>query len=110
MNRIGFEEMQAMQQELRAKYREQWGELSPARGRELLLWAMAEGGEVADIIKKEGDAAIMTDPATRAHFAEEVCDVLMYLTDLLICYSITPQELSEAYVKKHRFNMQRSKT
>lgn len=107
MNRIGFEEMQAMQRELREKYHAQWGELTPERGRELLLWAIAEGGEVADIIKKEGDAAIMEDASTRAHFAEEICDVLMYLTDLLLCYNITPEELAEAYRKKHQFNMNR---
>jgi len=107
MSRIGFDEMLAMQQELRAKYHAQWGELTPQRGRELLLWTMVESGEVADIIKKQGDDAIMSDVDTRAHFLEEVCDVLMYLTDTLLCYDITAEELTEAYLKKHEFNMHR---
>ncbi len=109
MSQIGFEEMQAMQQTLRDKYRGKWGDLTPERGRELLLWAMAECGEVADIIKKEGDRAIMEDPTTRAHFTEEVCDVLMYLTDLLLCYNISPEALTAEYEKKFRFNMNRWK-
>lgn len=109
MSKIDFEAMQAMQKSLQDQYREQWGDLTPDRGRELLLWAIAECGEVADIIKKEGDRAIMENPATRSHFTEEVCDVLMYLTDLLLCYDISPAALSEEYEKKYHFNMNRWK-
>jgi hypothetical protein len=32
-------------------------------------------GEVADIIKKDGDKKIIDDEEVRNHFIEEVCDV-----------------------------------
>ena len=104
---MDFETMQALQKTLREKYRDRWGDLRPERGRTLLLWAMAECGEVADILKKDGEDAILRDAAVRAHFAEEICDVLMYLTDLLLCFDLTPQELESAYRKKFDFNMHR---
>lgn len=68
MNDFGFEEMQQAQKSLHAKYEEKWGPLSPQVGRDHLLWMIAEAGEVADVIKKRGDARIMEDEATRAHF------------------------------------------
>ena len=36
-----------------------------------------------------------------------MCDVLMYFTDVMLCYGITPQELEEEYVKKQKRNMAR---
>ena len=48
---------------------------------------------MADIIKKQGDEKIMSDPAVREHFIEELCDTLMYFNDVCRCYSITPEEL-----------------
>ena len=107
MNDFGFEEMQQAQKSLHAKYEEQWGPLSPQVGRDHLLWMIAEAGEVADVIKKRGDARIMEDEATRAHFVEEMCDVLMYFNDVMLCYSVTPEEIGEAYRKKYRTNMER---
>ena len=68
---------------------------------------MIEAGEVADIIKKKGDDAILNDPETRHHFTEEVCDVLMYLNDVLLCYGITPNEVENVYLEKHKRNMSR---
>ena len=76
-------------------------------GRDKLLWMMIEAGEVADIIKKKGDDAILNDPETRHHFTEEVCDVLMYLNDVLLCYGITPNEVENVYLEKHKRNMSR---
>ena len=49
----------------------------------------------------------MSDPEVRAHFIEEMCDVLMYYNDVLICYDISPEELEKAYFEKHEFNMNR---
>ncbi len=107
MSQFGFEEMQAIQKELQEKYLEKWGGLSPKKGRDSLLWMMIEAGEAADIIKKQGDAPILEDPETRRHFIEEMCDVMMYFNDALLCYSIAPEELVEVYKEKHRRNMNR---
>lgn len=107
MASLDLEDMQQIQKELQAKYLEKWGGLSPKIGRDKLLWMMIEAGEVADIIKKKGDDAILNDPETRHHFTEEVCDVLMYLNDVLLCYGITPNEVENVYLEKHKRNMSR---
>ncbi len=107
MEAFGFEEMQAIQKELQEKYKNQWEPLSPKAGRNKLLWMLAEAGEVAEVIKKQGDRAIMEDEAVRAHFVEELCDVMMYFNDVMLCYSVTPEELASEYRKKHKKNMER---
>lgn len=107
MSEFGFQEMQDIQKELQEKYKERWGGLSPEKGRDSLLWMMIETGEVADIIKKQGDAKITDDEQVRNHFIEELCDVLMYLNDVMLCYSISPEELAEIYREKHERNMKR---
>ncbi len=107
MSTLNFEQMQAMQIELQKKYKEQWGGLSPEKAREKLLWMIAEAGEIADIIKKQGDNKIMFDRDARGAFIEEICDVLMYLNDIMLCYSITPAEFEQTYLQKHSKNMKR---
>ena len=107
MSDFGFEDMRRLQLELQEKYKAKWGGLSPEKAREKLLWLMAEAGEMADIIKKQGDNKIMFDRAARGDFTEEICDVLMYLNDVMLCYSITPEELEKAYREKHEKNMER---
>ena len=39
---------------------------------------------------------------------EELADVLMYYTDVLLRYHITPEEIAEAYIRKHEKNMGRN--
>lgn len=107
MSNFGLKEMQAIQKELQEKYIDQWGGLSPKKGKEKLLWMMSEAGEVADIIKKKGDTKILEDEEVRHHFVEEICDVFMYLNDVMLCYSITPEEVEKAYTDKHQKNMKR---
>lgn len=107
MNDFGFEKMQLIQKELQEKYKDKWGGLSPQKGRDKLLWMMIEAGEVADVIKKKGDNSILYDEEVRTHFIEEICDVLMYLNDVTLCYSITPEELEKVYLDKHHKNMER---
>ncbi len=68
---------------------------------------MIEAGEAADIIKKDGDKKIVNDEEVRNHFIEEICDVFMYLNDVMLCYSITHEKLKEVYVEKHQKNMNR---
>ncbi len=107
MGKLDFNAMFAMQEELHEQYKDKWRPLSPAIGRDKLLWMMAEMGEVADIIKKQGDDKILHDAEVRAHFVEEMCDTLMYFNDVLRCYSIKPEELEASYIEKHRRNLGR---
>ena len=104
---FGFENMQAIQRELQEKYSGKWPSLTPEEARNKLLWMMIEAGEMADIIKKKGDQAIVNDSDVRGHFIEETCDVLMYLNDVLLCYGITPEEIESVYLEKHERNMKR---
>lgn len=110
MSKFGFEEMQGIQKELQEHYKDVWGGLEPRKGRDSLLWMMIEGGEAADIIKKRGDQAIAEDGTTRHDFIEEMCDVMMYFNDVMLCYSITPEEIEKVYLEKHRRNMSRWST
>ena len=99
--------MQRMQQVLQARHFARWGGLSPAKAREKLLWMMIEAGEMADVIKKQGDEAILHDETARRHFIEEACDTLMYLNDIMLCYGVTPEEMETVYHEKHQRNLGR---
>lgn len=107
MERLDVHTMQAMQKALQEKYREQWGGLYPEKAKQMLLWMIAEVGEAAQVIKKRGSDAIMEDGGVRADFVEEMCDVMMYFHDVLLCFGITPEEFAEIYRKKHERNMNR---
>jgi len=107
MSNFGLNEMQNMQKQLQEKYKEKWGGLSPEKGRNQLLWMIIEAGEAADIIKKKGDNKIMNDEETRKYFIEELCDVLMYFNDIMLCYSISPEELEKIYLQKFNKNIDR---
>ena len=107
MGKLDLETMQSMQAELQERYKGKWPAICPTIGREKLLWMIAETGEVADIIKKQGDEKIMEDADVRAHFVEELCDTLMYFNDVCRCYSVTPDELEAAYLEKHNKNLGR---
>ena len=107
MAELSITEMQDMQRELQLKYLDKWGGLSPEKARSKLLWLYGELGEVGDIIKKCGDDMIMNDEQTRRHFTEELCDVLMYLNDVMLCYDISSDEIADVYRKKHSKNMDR---
>jgi len=107
MSDLSFCEMQTIQKELQEKYRAKWAALSPEKGRDCLLWMICEAGEVADIIKKKGDEAIIEHEDVRHEFIEELCDVLMFFNDVMLSYSITPEELKTVYLEKHHKNMGR---
>ena len=107
MGSFDFAAMFAMQEELHEKYKNKWRPISPAIGRDKLLWMMAEMGEIADIIKKQGDEKIMTDHDVREHFIEEMCDTLMYFNDVCRCYEIKPEDLERVYLAKHQKNLGR---
>jgi len=102
-----LEEMQRIQAELQEKYKDKWEGIGPALAKNKLLWMYGEMGEVGDILKKKGHDAVMNDPEVRAHFVEEMCDVLMYFNDVMLCMGITPDELKRVYLAKHKRNMSR---
>lgn len=102
-----FAAMQRIQQELQAKHFDKWGGLSPEKARTQLLWMMIEAGEMADVIKKQGDEAILRDESARRRFIEEACDTLMYFNDVMLCYGVTPEEIETVYQEKHRRNLGR---
>lgn len=104
---LTFAQMQQMQQVLQEKYLEKWGGLSPEMALSKMLWLHGELGEASDVMKKQGNAAIMGDEAVRRKFVEEMCDALMYFNDVLLCYGITPEELTQVYTEKFRTNMNR---
>ena len=107
MDDFGINEMLDMQRTLQEKYKDIWRPICPDRGKDQLLWMIGEVGEVVDILKKYGGEAASEDEKLRAHLVEELADVLMYYTDVLLCYGISAEELKRAYVGKFERNMQR---
>ena len=107
MQDLSISDMMAMQRELWEIHKDSWSPMEPQYARDFLLFMIEEIGECIAIIKKKGDAAIAEDPQVRQHFVEEMCDVLMYFTDTLLRYGITPEEVSQAYRQKHCRNMGR---
>ena len=63
---------------------------------------MSEAGEVADVIQKHGDDAIMQGRKTCRSFIEEMCGVMMYFNDVLLRYGIAPGKLEQATAKSTR--------
>jgi len=104
---FGFEEMQAIQKELQSKYKDKWGGLYPEKAVQMLLWMFSEAGEVADVVKKSSTEELLADTPQRHHLIEELCDVMMYFNDVMLCYNITPEELERVYREKHERNMSR---
>ncbi len=102
--------MMAMQKELYEMNKDNWSPIEPEYGRNFVLWMMEEVGECISIIKKKGDNAIMEDVNVRKAFCEEMSDVLMYYTEILLRYGITSDEISTAYLNKHEKNMKRNYT
>ena len=107
MNEFSIREMLAMQQALQEKYKDKWEPICPEAGKHKLLWMIGEIGEVADIVKKNGDIKSVEDNDLRKHLIEEMADVLMYYNDILLCYGISEEELKEAYIAKFEKNMKR---
>lgn len=107
MEIMNFQRMQDIQRELQAKYGEDWIPMAPENGHYSVLWAIGEIGEMIDIIKKQGWQAIMEEPDTRADFIKEWVDVMMFMTDVTLCFDIGAEELTDLYEKKHAYNMVR---
>lgn len=101
-------DMMAMQTALHQLHKSEWFPLEPAFGQHSILYMIEEIGEAIAVLKKKGDQAVMHDASVRTAFLEELADVLMYYTDVLLRYHITPKEIAEAYIRKHEKNMGRN--
>ena len=99
MNDFSVQEMLSWQKKMMSAHPE-WMEDRPENGVHKLLWMVGETGEVIDVLKKNGTESVMNDPKTRAHFTEELSDVLMYFSDVLLSYGVSPEELRNAYLAK----------
>ncbi len=105
---LNISELIKMQEELYEVNKDKWNDHNPQAAKSHLLYMVEEMGECISIIKKKGIDSIMNDDHIRERFVEEISDVLMYYTEVLIRLGITPEELSQAYVKKHNTNMNRN--
>lgn len=110
MRDIRISDMMAMQRTLYEQHKDEWKPRQPEYAQNFTLYLVEELGETISIVKKKGGAAVMEDAAVRRHFCEEMSDVLMYFTEVLLCYGITPDELSTAYIEKFERNMGRNYT
>ena len=102
-----IDEMQEMQKALQNKYKHKWEPICAETGQNKLLWMIGEIGEVIDIVKKNGGTQASTDKELRKDLVEELADVLMYYTAVMLCYGITADELKQAYCTKFEKNMKR---
>ena len=105
---LSITDMMQMQTALHQLHEKEWFPLEPAYGQHTVLYMIEEIGEAIAVLKKKGDQAVMHDASVRAAFLEELADVLMYYTDVLLRYHITPEEIAEAYIRKHEKNMGRN--
>lgn len=104
---LTMRELMEIQLALQEKYRGVWEGNTPETAKHHLLYAVEEIGEVSAILKKRTPRAVVTDAGVRAHFCEEMADVFMYLTDVLLCCGVTAEEFEEAYRRKAAHNLRR---
>lgn len=107
---LKISEMMAMQKALYALHEGKWSPMEPEHGRNFILYMIEEIGETIAVLKKKGDQTVVDDPDVRGAFLEEMADVLMYYNDTLLRYHVTPEEISEAYARKHTRDMGRDYT
>ena len=107
---LNMQDWMDIQNTLQEKYRGVWEGNSPETAQHHLLYAVEEIGEVSAIMKKRSPAAIVKDASVRAHFCEEMADVFMYLTDVLLCCGVTAEEFDAAYRAKAARNLRRDFT
>ena len=109
-NDLKISELKNMQFELYEKNKEKWNDMEPKAAKNHLLYMVEEMGECISIIKKKGIDEIMNNETVRGHFTEEMSDVLMYYVEVLNRLEISSEEISNAYVKKHKTNLNRNFT
>lgn len=104
---IDIQDMLTMQRLLQDIHEGEWEPVCPSLGKHQMLYMVEEIGECIAILKKKGDKAVMENPAVRANLCTEISDALMYLSNFMLCYDISAEELSAAFVAKHNHNMNR---
>ncbi len=97
-----------LQKEQYEHHKDRWEPREPEYGRDHILYMIEEIGETVAILKKKGNAAVIEDPDVRKAFLEEMSDVLMYYADVLMCYHVSPEEISAAFHKKALKNISRN--
>lgn len=107
---LSISQMMQMQRDLFEPHKDKWHPMEPEFAKDFILYMVEEIGEAIAVIKKKGSTAIMEDPTVRNAFLTEMADVLMYYNDVLLRYHITPEEISQAYAKKHGCDMTRDYT
>ncbi len=107
---LSISQMMQFQRELFDLHKSTWAPREPENGREHILYMIEEIGETIAILKKKGSGDVLENPEVRAAFLEEMSDILMYYIDVLLCFHATPEEISQAYLAKHRRNMGRNYT
>ena len=105
---LSIAQMMHLQQILYEPHKDTWPPMQPEYGKEYILYMVEEIGEVIAVLKKKGCGAVMEDAAVRQAFLSEMADVLMYYHDVLLRFGVTPEEISEAFVRKHDFDMSRN--
>lgn len=106
-NNISIQEMLDYSLALWERHKDRWSPMEPEYTKLTLLWLVGEIGEVVDIIKKDGEIAIMQDKMVRSKTVEEITDCFMYLADVLNRLKITKEEFSRVYHSKMQYNLQR---
>ena len=104
---LSISQMMQLQKELFEPHKEKWSPMEPEYGKDFILYMIEEVGEAIAILKKKGSTAVMEDPTVREAFLCEMADVLMYYHDILLRFHVTPEEISQAYVRKHSMDMGR---
>lgn len=107
---LSISQMMHMQQELFERHKDTWPPMEPEYGKDFFLYMVEEMGEVIAILKKKGCSAVTEDREVRDAFLTEMADVLMHYTEILLRVHVTPEEISEAYLRKHARNMGRDYT
>ena len=107
---LSISQMMHMQQELFERHRDAWSPMEPEYGKDFFLYMVEEMGEAIAILKKKGCSAVTEDREVRDAFLTEMADVLMYYTEILLRFHVTPEVISEAYLRKHARNMGRDYT
>ena len=86
---LSISQMQQLQKSLYEPNKETWPPMEPEYGKDYKV------GEVIAVLKKKGTGAVISDPAVREAFLEEMADVLMYYQDVLLRFGVTPEEIEE---------------
>ena len=102
-----IQDLMDIQIQLQEKYEGIWEGDHPDTAQHHLLYAVEEIGEVSAILKKRSAHAVVRDENVRMHFCEEMADVFMYLTDVLLCCGVTAEEFEQAYRAKADRNLKR---